>query len=435
MHEKFLAHIKENFPLLLEKPFCVAVSGGIDSMVLADLLLKSKISFTILHCNFGLRAAASDADTDFVKAYAQAHDIPFRAAHFDTKKYASEKQISTQMAARELRYNWFAEALPVLKADYLATAHHADDSLETFLINLSRGTGIEGLLGIPAVNGKTVRPLLIFSREEIERYAAENNIQWREDASNATDDYLRNRIRHSIVPQLKETNADFLSNFQETLRHLQQSKSMAEDASGMVFSEVAQQTINGSYHFDIAQLEKLPNRNAYLFHWLSGFGFTAWEDIYRLVWAQSGKQVFSASHVLLKDRDKLILSVRKEPSQSWTIDKKSPQVNFPLKFAFSGVDAISQADSNCIFVDEGKLQFPLTVRRWEEGDYFYPLGMQGKKKLSKYFKDEKIPLSEKPEIWLLCSGDQIIWVVGRRPDERFKVTNHTTKILQICANP
>lgn len=402
-------------------------------MVLADLCLKSGLRFTMLHCNFGLRGTESDADTRFVLEYAEQNKIECLTVGFDTKKYAARYKISTQMAARELRYNWFAEQLAERKFEYLATAHHADDSLETFLVNLSRGTGLDGLLGIPVVNGKIVRPLLIFSRQEIEAYASRYKIDWREDSSNASDDYLRNDIRHHVVPALKGVNPGFLDNFKATLQHLQQSKTMVEDASGIVFAQVCEQTINGNYHFDLRQLTRLPNRNAYLYHWLSAFGFTAWEDIYHLVSAQSGKQVFSPTHVLLKDRDRLVLSVKKNQSDEiYLIDRSAPQVNFPLKFTFCPVDRIFEADSNCIFVDEDLLRFPLELRKWAEADYFYPFGMQGKKKLSKYFKDEKMSLIDKSDIWLLCSDNQIVWIVGKRQDDRFKVNQDTTKILQIC---
>lgn len=435
MEEKFRKHIKQHFPFLFQESFCIAVSGGIDSMVLVELFRKLNASFTLLHCNFQLRGKESDADMEFVRDCSKKYHIPVAIVQFDTKRYAEEQKLSTQLAARELRYNWFAEQLAETKTHYLLTAHHADDSLETFMINLSRGTGLDGLLGIPAVNGTVVRPLLPFTRAEISAYAAENKIAWREDSSNASDDYLRNQIRHKLTPVLNEIHPNFQEAFQKTIYYLQQSKSMADDAANLVFMQVAKE-VGDAYHFDIAQLEKLPNRNAYLFYWLQRFGFTAWEDIYNLSAAQSGKQVFSPTHTLLKDRDYLILSLKKNGSrENYLIDKKAPGVNIPLKFAFCNVSDISEANSNRIFVDEDQLDFPLTLRKWEEGDYFYPFGMKGRKKLSKYFKDEKMPLPEKSATWLLCSGNQIVWVVGKRQDDRFKITKNTTKILQISLDP
>jgi len=343
-------------------------------------------------------------------------------------------KVSTQVAARELRYDWFDEQLAEKEFDYVLTAHHADDSLETFMINLSRGTGLDGLVGIPAMNETIVRPMLIFTRDEIEMYAKENSILWREDSSNASDNYLRNKIRHHLIPVLKDINPNFLDAFQNTIQYLQQSKSMADDAAGIVFTDVCKEK-NQEYHFDIDKLKQLENPNAYLYYWLQNFGFTAWEDIYNLIEAQSGKQVFSETHVLLKDRKMLILSLKnKVRNESFLLHKLDLQVNFPLKFKFCNVSDISEADSNTIFVDENKIKFPLVIRKWEKGDYFYPFGMNGKKKLSKYFKDEKMSLNDKSNSWLLCSDNHIVWVVGKRQDERYKITETTTKILQISVH-
>ncbi len=431
MQKKFQNHIHQNFPFLMKSRFFIAVSGGIDSMVLVHLFQNIGFPFAILHCNFQLRGKESDGDMDFVRNYADKFEIPWSMGHFDTKSYAKEMKVSTQVAARELRYDWFDEQLAEKEFDYLLTAHHADDSLETFMINLSRGTGLDGLLGIPATNDAIIRPMLIFTREEIESYAKENEIQWREDSSNATDNYLRNKIRHHLVPVLKQINPNFSDSFQNTIQYLQQSKSMVDDAAGIVFAQVCKK-IKGEYHFDIDKLKQLENPNAYLFHWLQGFGFTAWDDIYNLVDSQSGKQVYSETHVVLKDRKFLILSLKnKESSESFLIYKSDLQVNFPLKFEFCNVTDISEVNSNCIFVDEEKLQFPLVLRKWEQGDYFYPLGMIGKKKLSKYFKDEKFSLIDKLNAWLLCSDNQIIWVVGKRQDNRFIKTENTKLLLQI----
>src|SRR6478672_6130140 len=258
MLTKFQNHIQANFPFLLKGNFFVAASGGIDSMVLIHLGQSLKIPFEILHCNFQLRAKESDGDTDFISNYAEKNDIPYSIVRFDTKQYAKERKVSTQLAARELRYNWFFDQLKEKHFDYVLTAHHADDSLETFLINLSRGTGLDGLMGIPPINDVIVRPLLVFSRAEIEAYAQENKIEWREDSSNASDDYLRNKVRHQVTPSLKELNPNFLDSFQNTIRHLQQSKSMVDDAASIVFAQVCKKE-GDEYHFDIGQLQRLQN--------------------------------------------------------------------------------------------------------------------------------------------------------------------------------
>lgn len=433
MLHKFKHHIDSNFPFLLKSNFFIAVSGGIDSMVLVHLFQQMGCSFAMLHCNFQLRGKESDADMNFVIDYGNQHQIPFSVAHFDTKAYAEEHKVSIQIAARELRYSWFEEQLAENDFDYLLTAHHLDDNLETFLINLSRGTGLDGLTGIPAQNDRIIRPLLPFSREAIENYAQENNLKWREDSSNASDNYLRNKIRHHVVPILKEINPSFLDSFQKTQNYLKEAQSIVNDGEFIIYQEVATENEDGTIEFDLKKLLRLPNYRAYLYQWLHSFGFTAWNDIADLVHAQSGKQVFSEHYVLLKNRDFLILSASKEEEAEliFFVNKNQKDVKVPLKLSFCKVSDLSITNSNCIFVDEDLLQFPLTIRKWNEGDYFYPFGMKGKKKLSKYFKDEKMSLIDKSNQWILCSDNQIVWVIGKRQDDRFKKTIKTTNLLQI----
>lgn len=432
MLEKLQLHLNSNFPFLKGKRLFLAVSGGMDSIVLLQLFHQLNYEIAVLHCNFSLRNLESDGDEEFVKHYCEDKQIPLFIQKFDTKQFAEDAKVSIQVAARKLRYDWFYEQLADENFDYILTAHHLDDSLETFLINLTRGTGLEGLTGIPAQNDKIIRPFLPFSRVEIEKYIQENNLQWREDSSNASDKYFRNKVRHAIVPVLKELNPNLLSSFQNTVENLQQTQSLVEDASKLVFQIVVQEEAN-QLKFNLIELIKLPNYAAYLYQWLKDFGFTAWEDIYDLVTAQSGKQVFSESHILLKDRDFLILYAKEIHSdkEEYFIPKELQEVKVPLKISFCNINDISNTNSNCIFVDEELFQFPLTIRKWQKGDYFYPLGMLGKKKLSKYFKDEKMSLIDKTNQWLLCSDNQIVWVIGKRQDERFKITEKTNHKLQI----
>ena len=300
------------------------------------------------------------------------------------------------------------------------------------MINLSRGTGLDGLSGIPAQNDAVLRPLLPFSRAAIEEYAKANNLQWREDSSNASDKYLRNQIRHHLVPILKELNPDFLKAFGMTQEYLQQAQELVADAASMVYQQVAREEGNTVY-FDLKQLMHLPNYASYLYQWLKEYGFSAWDDIYNLVDSQSGKQVFSSEYRLLKDRDFFILSPIQEPEKElYFIEKNQDKVKIPLKLQFCKVADINKADSSAIFVDESKLSYPLVLRKWQEGDFFYPLGMKGKsKKVSKFFKDEKMALLDKENTWLLCSNEAIVWVIGMRADERFKVENTTNTILKI----
>jgi tRNA(Ile)-lysidine synthase len=433
MISKLQNHINLNFPFLAKKKLLLATSGGLDSMVLLHLMQNLDFEIAIAHCNFQLRGLESFGDQDFVQEYADQHKIEIFVTQFDTENFAKDYKLSTQVAARELRYDWFYELLETQKFDYILTAHHADDNLETFIINLTRGTGLDGLVGIPEENEKVIRPLLIFSRQEIAHFAKENNITWREDSSNASDKYLRNKIRHNIVPLLKELNPNFLIAFQKTQNYLQESQEMVQDASIMVYQQVAKEIDNHIY-FDLKKLKQLPNFKSYLYQWLQEFGFTAWEDIYDLVYSQSGKQVFSDTFRLLKDRGFLIIKeINSEQNQEdFLVYKEEKNANLPLKIKFCKVADISLGSNIIIFVDEDKLTFPLTLRRWEEGDSFMPFGMNGKtKKVSKFFKDEKLSLIEKEKKWLLCSNNKIVWIIGMRQDERFRIEKTTKNILKI----
>jgi len=432
MLNKLRLHLNTSFPFLKGKSLFLAVSGGMDSMVLLHLFQQLDYEIAVLHCNFSLRDLESDGDAEFLNEYCENQQIPLFIKKFDTNQFAKEAKLSIQVAARKLRYDWFYEQLEEKEFGYLLTAHHLEDSLETFLINLTRGTGLEGLTGIPIQNDKIIRPLLPFSRAEIEDYIRENNLQWREDSSNASDKYFRNKVRHAIVPVLKELNPNLLSSFQNTVQNLQQAQSLVEDASKLVFQMVVQEE-NNQMKINLIELLKLPNYPAYLYQWLKDFGFTAWNDITDLVTAQSGKQVFSDTHVLLKDRDFLILYAKEINSlhEEFFINKGLQEVKVPLNITFFNVSTISNSNSNTIFVNEDFLQFPLVIRKWQEGDYFYPIGMKGKKKLSKFFKDEKMSLIDKSNQWILCSKNQVVWVIGKRQDDRFKLNDNSINKLQI----
>lgn len=432
MLQKFQNHINQNFPFLIGRKLLLATSGGIDSMVLLHLCHQLKLDIRVAHCNFQLRGAESDGDEAFIKVQCENLDTLVFVNHFDTKEFAEKQKQSIQVVARNLRYEWFHTLLVNNDYDYILTAHHLDDSLETFLINFTRGSGLDGLTGIPKQNGYIVRPLLPFSRSEIEAFAKENSIQWREDSSNASDKYLRNKLRHEVIPVLKELNPSLLNSFENTISNLQQAQTMVDDASRIVYRKVVTDS-NFQKRVNLSELMQLPNYQAYLYQWLEAFGFTDWSSITDLVTAQSGKQIHSKNHTVLKDRNELIIfqKQKEEASEQYLIEKEEKDVKFPLKLSFCKVDDISVQATNTIFVDEDKLHFPLEIRKWQEGDWFYPHGMTGKKKLSKFFKDEKYSLVEKSNTWLLCSDNQIIWVVGKRQDDRFKVTEQTTKIVQI----
>ena len=434
MQSKLEKHLDHQFSFLKEKKLLLATSGGLDSMVMVHLFQKLNYNIAIAHCNFQLRGMESFGDQNFIQEYSQEYQIPVFITQFDTKAFAEDYKLSTQVAARELRYNWFYELMETKEYDYILTAHHADDSLETFIINLTRGTGLDGLTGIPKQNDKIIRPLLPFTRQEIMAFAQENQIEWREDSSNASDKYLRNKIRHDLVPLLKELNPQFMEAFQKTQTYLQEASAMVEDASIMVYQQVVTQE-EDLYYINLKQLLKLPNYQSYLYQWLKDFGFTAWEDIYDLVDGLSGKQIFSTDFRIIKDRQQLIVCpiIEENTTEEFYIEKETAVVNLPLKLSFSAVEAISTTSNSTIFVDQDQLKYPLTIRKWKTADTFHPLGMKGKsKKLSKFFKDEKLSLVEKEQTWLLCSDNQIVWVIGLRPDERFKITEKTKNRLKIA---
>lgn len=428
-------HIDANLNFLQGKKLLIACSGGLDSVVLTLLINELGYEIGLAHCNFSLRGAESDGDEAFVSDLANKMDSPYFSETFDTEKFASENKLSTQMAARELRYNWFEEIRKDFKYDFVLTAHHADDELETFLINLSRGTGLRGLTGIKERNNLVIRPLLPFTREEILTYAKKQQLYWREDSSNEKTDYLRNALRKEVIPKYKESAPALLQNLKRTQAHLLDSGLLLEDYLALIYKLVISETAEG-YSIDILKLTELPNTNALLYELLHPFGFTAWKDISELLGTQSGKFILSGTHRLLKDRHTLLLTQldSEEIIPEKQILKDVKEIHDPLHLTFTRVREIEDTGRNMIYVDSDKLNYPLTVRRWKEGDVFHPFGMQGKKKLSKFFKDEKLSLVAKEKIWVLTSDQQIVWVINHRLDDRYKVTSKTTDILKIRFN-
>lgn len=434
MFTNFDQHISENFEELKHGKFILAVSGGVDSVVLAHLFDSIGVEFFIAHCNFQLRGQESDQDEAFVRNLGESLGKEVYVRKFQTEQYAKENKVSIQMAARELRYQWFDRLGLEIQNPLVVTAHHADDNLETFLINLLRGTGLKGLLGIPETNLLLRRPLLAYSRKDIEAYAKEHQIQWREDSTNSSAKYIRNRLRHEVIPVLKEINPQLLQVFAQTQRNLRDSDRLAEGYIQKVMREVIDNDEYG-FNFDIPKLRQLPNAKTVLYEALKLHGFTSWEDIHDLLYAQSGKAIFSPTAQLLKDRDKLHLTNLPVPDDFYLeINEGEKKVKIPNgHLYFEEAAAIEPHENNMIFVDQTKIKFPLVVRRWKEGDHFYPFGMKGSKKLSKFFKDIKLSILQKQNCLIMLSGDQIVWIVGHRLDDRFKVDQETTSILKVTS--
>ena len=427
---EFQEHIESQFPDLQKQKFLLACSGGLDSVVLTHLCHEAKLDFALAHCNFNLRGNESNEDETFVQNLAKDLNRKLFLTNFDTVSYASNNKVSIEMAARELRYAWFAEIMKENRLETLVTAHHADDNLETFIINLSRGTGIEGLRGIPSKTSIIARPLFPFSRNQIKAFAKKEALKWREDSTNQETVHLRNKIRHEVVPRLKELHPTFLENFKMTQSYLSDSSQMLSDYVALLKSDLFE--IEDDFiRIPIEKIRRLQPQKTYLYALLHEYGFKAWDDINDLLTSISGKEVRSLTHRLVRDRGYLLLEELKVKEElRFLIRQESNEIVKPLKLMISEVDAIGETSENILYLDKSTLKYPLVVRNWKKGDYFYPFGMVGKKKLSKYFKDEKIDIISKEKQWLLCSGDEIVWVIGKRSDNRYKVLENTKNILR-----
>lgn len=432
MQKLFESYIDQNLPQIRSGTSIVAISGGVDSVVLAYLCKNAGLNIVFAHCNFQLRGEDSDADAQFVEALGLKLNVETFTQHFDTASYAKAHKCSIQVAARELRYQWFQDLSQQLSFDYILTAHHADDHLETFFINLSRGTGLEGLTGIPEINGNIIRPLLEFSRDDILAYAKAEKIGWRDDVSNASVKYLRNKLRHEVIPILKGINPQLLQNMKKTRSYLKASQAIIDTTIDTVARSVITEK-EGDLYLDIKKIQALKQPRAYLYELLKDYGFTEWNDVANLLDATSGKFVVSEHWRLIKDRTSLILTLKERSCfKAVNIHRTDTSVVLPIgTLKMTSVNNIDAQGSKTIYIDADRIQFPLLIREKQVGDIFYPLGMSGKKTLSKFFKDEKLSLVEKERTLLLCSSDAIVWIVGKRADDRFKVNSDTTNILKL----
>jgi tRNA(Ile)-lysidine synthase len=424
--EAFVEHVHVKKLCEPTQRVLLTVSGGIDSMVMLHLFKSAGFSIGVAHCNFQLRGKDSDADEAFVEKHAKTQNIPFYIQRFETNNYATEQGISIQMAARDLRYNWFEKIRQKERFDFIATAHHLNDSIETIIFNLAHGRGADGLVGIAAKNGKIIRPLLFASRNEIEKYAADNQITWREDSSNQKGDYKRNFIRHEIIPKLSELNPGF----EEAMtRSIKKNEGILEIKKiGLALFENRNENRDDS-NFSIPKttIQAFEHAGSTLYQLIKKFGFTLEqsEQIFSILDGQSGKSFFSNSHHLVVDRDALFISEIIEALNSTVITRQQPvsQLN-GLRMQFATTSDLT-FDNETVLLDADKLSFPLTWRAWKEGDFFYPLGMSNKKKISDFLIDNKIPITDKKKITVLESGGEIAWVVGHRISDRFKITPDT----------
>lgn len=430
--ENISKHIIESYPELKKQKVLLAVSGGVDSMVLLHILQFLGYNVSVAHCNFQLRGKESDLDEEFVIKTTEKCGVKCFVKHFDTEKYAGLNKLSIQLAAREIRYQWFYELLQEHSFDYLVTAHHLDDQIETFFIHLIRGTGLKGLLGIPDNQNQIIRPLLPFTREQILQYAQENKVNWREDSSNKTNKYLRNKLRNQVIPLIKEEKAQFSEQFLQTITHLQSTARMVNDALDIFCKDVIDNR-DGVYYISIDKMLKYSNFRDYLYHFLADFGFRSWKDIYLLYQAENGKKVLAKDWYIQKESYFLVLKQYKKTFnlEEYYINSLDDIVNIPISIKFEPFQGseFKNSGSDTILIDVEKLHFPLKLRRYHALDTFRPFGFNGKKKVAKFLKDCKLTSDEKEKIWLLCDAkDEIIWIVGHRMEDKYKIEK-TTKII------
>lgn len=434
---RFTNYIKEKCLFNQADTILVGVSGGIDSVVLLDLLDKAGFAVSIAHCNFRLRGADSDLDEHFVEGLARKYDVPVFKTSFDTVDYARENKISVEMAARELRYNWFEMIRSTHHFDHIAVAHHRDDQVETFFLNLTRGTGVNGLIGMRPKNGKIVRPLLFASRDDIEHYRHEHFLDFREDLSNQTTEYQRNKIRHNLLPVMDSLNPSFREALIKTMSYLEDFSTICDHAIQQTWERVAVRKEN-DYYISIPELKLLDPLRTYLFEFLKPYGFNSMVvgEVVSSLDGISGKQFFSPGYRLIHDRDALILTkLRPETRKQYYLEEGVQEVTFPVHLKVSVLHRTGNfkiPESTFVaYIDRDQIQFPLLIRRWQQGDYFKPLGMKGLKKISDYFIDIKLSLTEKENVWILANGEQVVWIIGYRLDDRYKITSGTQHVLKL----
>jgi tRNA(Ile)-lysidine synthase len=422
MKSRFQTHLHFLFPALSSQRILVAVSGGVDSMVLLDLLREYSDEVAVAHCNFQLREQDSSQDEQLVESFCKLHQLTCHIKRFDTKL---PKQ-STQMAARTLRYNWFEELCLFNNYDVVLTAHHANDNIETLLMNIIRGTGIDGLTGIPERNGRVLRPLLPFYKSEIIDYAKAHQIPWREDRSNQSDDYQRNAIRHHVIPELAKLHPKALENTTKTIDFTKEASLVILQQTKQLKKQlflIKKETIRIS----ISSVKKLHPLSFWIHQLFANYGFD-YREVIKLLNAQKGKCTHSSDHTLEVGRNELLLYKSIDQKEEVEYEVYEHGIDKPIELLFS---RDQQHEQSSLTIDAKAISFPMKLRKWKKGDHFYPTGMIGSKKVSKYFKDEKYTANEKVAQWLLCSGNDIVWIVGKRADRRFAPTETTIDFLNI----
>lgn len=431
--QNFTGYIRQNALFTPDSRILLAVSGGKDSVLMAHLFKQAGYTFGIAHCNFGLRAAESQRDEHFVRMLAAMLGVPFYVTQFDTKAYAAQHKMSTQMAARDLRYRWFEEIRTAERYDCIAVAHHQDDAIETVLLNLVRGTGIAGLHGILPKRDYLVRPLLFLSRAGIDELLEQQGIEAVEDSSNLSTAYARNKLRLDVIPQLKEINPNLEHTFEQNIQRFAATEIVLQQVVAAKRQELLEERKDGVY-ITLEKLKTLYPQQLLLFELLKNYDFTetVTDEILNALDKQSGTSFYSSTHRITIDRSELIItplpSLTKRTYNIHPADERILMEGQWIQISYSEIIGYKN-DVNMAFVDAGQLIFPLLIRTWQEGDRFMPLGMKNYKNLSDFFIDQKIPLPQKEAIPILINGNgEVIWIAGLRQDNRYKVTATTKKV-------
>lgn len=438
--DAFEKHIEENKLFTHDDKVLLTVSGGVDSMVMMSLTAAAGYRFGVAHCNFQLRGKESDEDEVLVEHEAKRYGAEFFNKRFDTTGEMERTGESMEMAARRLRYAWFRELCDEHGYTVIAIAHHSNDSIETFFINMLRGTGLRGLTGITTQVGRVVRPMMFATRKDIHDYAVAHRIPFREDSSNRSTKYLRNKVRIGLVPMLKEINPQFTTIMRRNISSLSQAQDFITSAINIVKSESLEQQ-GDIYRLKVANIRPTLPRNYVIYEILnSEFGFKG--DVvdalcHALDSDATGRRFYARDWVAVVDRGDVVIATVTEDDSCETIVEKSTMRSYAggsvLYYEYCNIDFIDNLDQgdNVALLDADKLKFPLKVRRWQDGDWFVPFGMSGRKKLSDYLIDKKVSMAEKSRQFVLVSGDDIVWVIGRRLDDRFAITRRTENVLRV----
>ena len=440
--QKFLAYIKKENLFTKNDHLLIAVSGGADSVVLCRLCAAAGLNFSLAHCNFKLRDAESDRDEQFVKKLSEQLGVKLFVKTFDTVSQAKLNKTSIEETARNLRYDWFKQLLLESKTadnpfSFLLTAHHADDNVETVIMNFFRGTGIKGLRGILPKQQQIVRPLLFAKRKDIEEYAFKNEVEFITDSSNASNDYTRNLFRNEILPSVEKIYPEALNNVLRNIERLTAVEYLYEESIEQIKQKLVEKK-GDEMHIPVLKLLKVKPLQTVIYEIIKDVGFTAMQvnEVEKLLYSDSGKYIKSDSHIILRNRKWLIISPKTISTQikNIIIEENAGNILFDegtLQIYPSAKPEQFVGDASTVFLDAADLTYPLLLRKWKTGDYFYPLGMTKKKKLSRFLIDIKLSLLQKEKCWVLESNKKIVWVIGYRIDERFKIISSSKQIVKL----